>query len=111
MARTSNNTGAQSIANPADEVVKTDTPDTGADPKGTDPDPEKEEDKAEKPKDGPAPQASALDGKVKVKHENLKGKKITLPTGEIVAFDENGILEVDAAIAEYLLSIPGYERC
>jgi hypothetical protein len=106
MARTSSNAGAQSPVNPADEAVKTDTPDTGTDPKGTDPDPEKEGDKSEKPNDG-----SVLDGKVKVKHENLKGKKITLPTGEIAVFDENGILEVDAAIAEYLLSIPGYERC
>jgi hypothetical protein len=135
MARTSNNTGAQSPVNPADEAVKTETPDTGAtpsqegtaaategtltdqdtpgtgaDPEGTDPDPEKEEDKSEKPNDGPTPQGPAPDGKVKVKHESLKGKKITLPTGEIAAFDENGILEVDVAVAEYLLSIPGYEK-
>jgi hypothetical protein len=130
MARTSNNTGAQSPVNPADEAVKTDTPDAGvtpsqegtaaategtlldqdtpdagADPESTDPDPEKEEDKSEKPQDGPA-----LDGNVKVRHENLKGKKITLPTGEIATFDENGILEVDTTVAEYLLSIPGYEK-
>jgi hypothetical protein len=40
----------------------------------------------------------------------LKGAKITLPNGDIAAFDENGILEVDGNIAEYLLSIPGYEK-
>jgi hypothetical protein len=130
MARAGNNTGAQPPVNPADEAVKTDAPDagatpsqegtaaategtltgqdtpgTGAGPEGTDPDPEKEGDKSEKPPEGPAP-----DGKVKVRHESLKGGKITLPTGEIAAFDEDGILEADAAVAEYLLSIPGYVK-
>jgi hypothetical protein len=50
------------------------------------------------------------EGKVKVKHKALKGRKITLPNGKIAAFDENGILEVDGKTAEYLLSIPGYEK-
>jgi hypothetical protein len=49
-------------------------------------------------------------GKVKVKHSGLKGKKITLPSGIIATFDENGILEVESDIAGYLLSISGYEK-
>jgi hypothetical protein len=60
----------------------------------------------------PTPQGTGdnPEGKVKVRHENMKGKKITLPHGEIVAFDENGILEINRETAEYLLSIPGYEK-
>jgi hypothetical protein len=57
-----------------------------------------------------APEGSNQEGRVKVKHEILKGKKLTLPSGEIAAFDENGILETDKETAEYLLSIPGYEK-
>jgi hypothetical protein len=134
MARTSNNTGAQPPANPADAVT-TETPDTGAtppqggtaaanegnppanpengntggNPENTDPasqDEEKEKkDESDNPPEGPAPE-----GKAKVWHDGLKGEKITLPNGDIAAFDENGFLEVDGETAEYLLSIPGYEK-
>jgi hypothetical protein len=47
---------------------------------------------------------------VKVSHAGMEGKKITLPSGTIAAFDENGILEIESDIAKYLLSIPGYKK-
>jgi hypothetical protein len=94
MARTSNNAGAQPPATPAD-AVNAETPDTGATP----------------PQGGTAAATVGMPpNRVKVRHDSLKGKKITLPNGNIAAFDENGILEIDGETAEYLLSIPGYEK-
>jgi hypothetical protein len=148
MPRTSNNAGAQPPANPADEAVKTEAPDTGVTPpqggtasanegnppanpengniggslQNTDPASQNEEkgegDKSGNPQDSEntggktdkPPKVPGPEDKVKVKHDGLKGAKITLPNGDIAAFDENGILEVDGKTAEYLLSIPGYEK-
>lgn len=46
-------------------------------------------------------------GKKRIQHEKLKGKKLTV-LNSIVTFDENGIVEIDAASADFLLTIPGY---
>jgi hypothetical protein len=102
MARTSNNAGEHPPANPAD-AVNTETPDIGVTPPQGGTAAANEGDLPEGPAPGP-------EDKIKVKHDGLKGAKITLPSGDIAAFDENGILEVDGKTAEYLLSIPGYGK-
>jgi hypothetical protein len=49
-------------------------------------------------------------GKVRIKHDGMADKKIFLRRGEVGTFDNEGILEVEIAEAERLLSIPGYKR-
>jgi hypothetical protein len=44
----------------------------------------------------------------RVRHAGLKGKKLVVLT-KTVQFDADGVCELDAADAEYLLTIPGYE--
>jgi hypothetical protein len=111
MGRTSNNAGAQSPATPADavepesEVISSHEGAVADVAIGSESPPADIADESEMEDPTPTP-----DEKVKVKHEILKGKQLTLPSGEIAAFDENGILETDKETAEYLLSIPGYEK-
>jgi hypothetical protein len=45
--------------------------------------------------------------KKRIKHENLKGKNL-IAGNKTIAFDADGIAELDAADAERLLTIPGY---
>jgi hypothetical protein len=45
--------------------------------------------------------------KKRVKHENLKGKNL-IAGNKTIAFDADGIAELDAADADRLLTIPGY---
>jgi hypothetical protein len=103
--------GGTATANEGNPPADPENGDNGGSPQNTDSasqNEEKEErDKSDKPSEDPVPDPG---DKVKVKHENLKGKKITLPNGKIASFDENGILETDGQTAEYLLSIPGYEK-
>jgi hypothetical protein len=47
---------------------------------------------------------------VRVRHEGLKGQKITIGGGAIVQVDKDGIFEVDAQEADRLFTIPGYEK-
>jgi hypothetical protein len=91
MGRPSNNAGAQAPVITADAV-----------------DPESEVISSQEGTAEMKDPAPSQGGVVKVRHG--KGKKITLPNGEIAVFDENGILETDRETAEYLLSIPGYEK-
>jgi hypothetical protein len=45
--------------------------------------------------------------KKRIKHEKLKGKNL-IAGNKMIAFDADGIAELDAADAERLLTIPGY---
>lgn len=49
-------------------------------------------------------------GKVRIKHAALKGEKEVIIGKENVKADKDGVIEVDAAQAARLLSIPGYEK-
>lgn len=53
----------------------------------------------------PAPEQKLT--KKRVKHEKLKGKNLIVGN-KTIAFDADGIAELDAADAERLLTIPGY---
>jgi len=54
--------------------------------------------------------AAAQGGKIRIKNEALKGGKVFLGNGELAEFDVDGIAEIEAAQAERLLKIPGYEK-
>jgi hypothetical protein len=56
---------------------------------------------------GPASPTPPVPSKKRIRHDGLKGKKLTV-LQDLVSFDENGIVELDAAAADFLLSIPGY---
>ena len=49
-------------------------------------------------------------GARRIRNAALKGKKFNIGNGEIVAVDGEGVFEVEAAAAERLLSIPGFEE-
>jgi hypothetical protein len=66
--------------------------------------------KTEKPSEEKNNSTPSGNGNVRIKHAGMAGKKIFLRRGEIGTFDNEGILEVEVADAERLLSIPGYER-
>ena len=53
----------------------------------------------------PAPEQKPA--KKRIKHEKLKGKNLIVGN-KIIAFDADGIAELDAADADRLLTIPGY---
>jgi hypothetical protein len=57
------------------------------------------------PPNPPAPEQKLA--KKRVKHEKLKGKNLIVGN-KTIAFDADGIAELDAADAERLLTIPGY---
>jgi hypothetical protein len=99
------NTDTTSQNEKKEEGDKSDKPQDSKNTETTTAGGEKSGDKTDTPPKAPGPK-----DKVKVKHEILKGKKLTLPSGKIAALDENGILETDKETAEYLLSIPGYEK-
>jgi hypothetical protein len=64
----------------------------------------------------PQPEQNALpqpgppeNGKRRVRHPGGKAKKV-IAGGAVVEFDADGVAELDAEQAEYLLDIPGYEE-
>jgi hypothetical protein len=75
-------------------------PKTGAPP--ADEPTEGEEKESGKPSVSPAPPV-----KKRVKHEKLKGKNL-IAGNKTIAFDADGIAELDAVDADILLTIPGY---
>jgi hypothetical protein len=59
----------------------------------------------ENPPNPPEPEQKPA--KKRIKHEKLKGKNL-IAGNKTIAFDADGIAELDAADAERLLTIPGY---
>jgi hypothetical protein len=59
----------------------------------------------ENPPNPPAPEQKPA--KKRIKHEHLQGKNLIVGD-KTIAFDADGIAELDAADAERLLTIPGY---
>jgi len=53
---------------------------------------------------------TAPEDKIRIKNEFLKNSKVFLGNGELAEFDVDGIAEIEAAQAERLLKIPGYEK-
>ena len=66
------------------------------------------------PPEPPEPNPSAADkgenGARRIRNDVLKGKKFNIGNGEIVNVDGEGVFEVEAAVAERLLAIPGFEE-
>jgi hypothetical protein len=64
---------------------------------------------AEQGENTPPPPVPPKEGKRRVRHPGGKPKKVI--AGEaVVEFDGEGVAEMDAEQAEYLLGIPGYEE-
>ena len=64
----------------------------------------------EPPKPSPQPADKGEMGARRIRNAMLKGKKFNIGNGEIVAVDGEGVFEVEAAAAERLLAIPGFEE-
>jgi hypothetical protein len=56
-----------------------------------------------------SPPVPPKNGKRRVRHPGGKAKKV-IAGGAVVEFDAEGVAEMDAEQAEYLLSIPGYDE-
>lgn len=61
------------------------------------------------PPPGPPPPNPPQEGKRRIRHTGMKNSKV-IAGADVVEFDADGIAELDADQAEYLLGIPGYKE-